>query len=176
MPHGYCYLWDPWIVWLNVASDGLITLAYYCIPIVLVYFIYKRRDLPFNWIFWMFGAFILACGTTHLMEVWNVWHAAYALAGIIKAITAVISVTTLVLLVPHLPQSIGIPNLIGLQKRNRSLEEQIAARKRSRGCAARCPISTPGESGYCSGCRVLSVSWVFSPGGTDGWRQPKAIL
>ena len=130
MPHGYCYLWDPWIVWLNVASDGLITFAYYCIPIVLIYFIYKRRDLPFNWIFWMFGGFILACGTTHLMEVWNVWHAAYGLAGIIKAITAVISLATLVLLVPLLPKAIAIPNLIALQRQNRSLEEQIAARKR----------------------------------------------
>ena len=87
MPHGYCYLWDPWLVWLNVASDGLITLSYYCIPVVLIYFIHKRRDLPFNWIFWMFGGFILACDTTHLMEVWNVWHASYALAGVIKAIT-----------------------------------------------------------------------------------------
>ncbi len=60
MPHGYCYLWDPWLVWLNVFSDGSITLSYYCIPVVLVYFIQKRRDLPFNWIFWMFGAFTLA--------------------------------------------------------------------------------------------------------------------
>ena len=130
MPHGYCYLWDPWLVWLNVASDGLITLSYYCIPVVLIYFIHKRRDLPFNWIFWMFGGFILACGTTHLMEVWNVWHASYALAGVIKAITAVISVTTLILLVPLLPQAVAIPNLIGLQERNRNLEAQIAARQR----------------------------------------------
>jgi hypothetical protein len=60
MPHGYCYLWDPWLVWLSVFSDGSITLSYYCIPVVLVYFIQKRRDLPFNWIFWMFGAFTLA--------------------------------------------------------------------------------------------------------------------
>jgi len=74
MPHGYCYLWDPWIVWLNVISDSLITLAYFCIPLALVYLVRQRRDLPFNWIFWMFALFILGCGTTHLMEVWTVWH------------------------------------------------------------------------------------------------------
>ena len=123
----------------------------------------------------MFGAFILACGTTHLMEVWNVWHAAYALAGIIKAITAVISVTTLVLLVPHLPQSIGIPNLIALQKRNRSLEEQIAARKRLEDAQLDAPFRRRVKAGTALAV-VLSVSWVFSPGGTDGWRQPKAIV
>ncbi|MGH9552827.1 MAG: CHASE3 domain-containing protein, partial [Terriglobales bacterium] len=130
MPHGYCYLWEPWLVWLNVVSDGLITLSYYCIPIILIYFIHKRRDLPFTWIFGMFGAFILACGTTHLMEVWNVWHASYALAGIIKAITAAISVVTAVRLIPLLPKAVLIPNVIDLQQRNRSLEGQIAARKR----------------------------------------------
>ncbi|MGH9503549.1 MAG: PAS domain S-box protein [Terriglobales bacterium] len=130
MPHGYCYLWDPRIVWLNAVSDVLITLSYYCIPIVLIYFIQKRRDLPFNWIFWMFGGFILACGTTHLMEVWNIWHSAYALAGIIKAITAIISVATVVRLVPLLPQAVAVPNLIQLQEQNRSLEKEIARRKR----------------------------------------------
>jgi len=51
--HGFCYLWDPRMVWLHVISDGLITLSYYGIPIVLVYFIRKNRDFPCNRIFWM---------------------------------------------------------------------------------------------------------------------------
>ena len=79
---------DPQIVWLHVISDGLITLAYYCIPILLIYFTRKRLNLPFNRILWMFGTFILACGTTHLMEIWNIWHGDYLVAGVIKAITA----------------------------------------------------------------------------------------
>jgi hypothetical protein len=96
MPHGYCYLWSPWIVWLNVISDALITLSYYCIPIVLIYIVRKRGDLPFNRVFWMFGAFILACGTTHLIEIWNIWHASYFVAGLIKLATAGVSVVTAV--------------------------------------------------------------------------------
>src|SRR3981081_2172763 len=92
MPHGTCYLWDPRILWLHVISDGLIALSYYCIPLILFYFIRKHRELPFNRIFWMFGTFILACGTTHLIEIWNVWHAHYLIAGIGKAITAGVSV------------------------------------------------------------------------------------
>jgi hypothetical protein len=52
-PQGFCDLWDPRIVRLHVISDGLITLSYYCIPIVLVCFIRKNRALPFNRIFWM---------------------------------------------------------------------------------------------------------------------------
>jgi hypothetical protein len=51
-PHGFCDLWGPRIVTVHVISDGLITLSYCCIPIVLVYFIRKNRALPSNWIFW----------------------------------------------------------------------------------------------------------------------------
>ena len=116
-PHGFCYLWDPRIVWLHVISDGLITLSYYCIPIVLVYFIRKNRDLPFNRIFWMFGGFILACGTTHLMEIWNVWHSSYLVAGVIKAITAAVSVITVAMLIPLVPKAISLPGRMDLQGR-----------------------------------------------------------
>jgi hypothetical protein len=69
MPHGYCYMWNPGIVWLHVVTDALIGLSYYAIPCILVYFIQKNKDLPFNWVFRMFGGFILACGTTHFIEV-----------------------------------------------------------------------------------------------------------
>jgi PAS domain S-box-containing protein len=128
MPHGYCYLWDPRMVWLHVISDGLITLSYYCIPIVLVYFIRKHRDLPFNRIFWMFGTFILACGTTHLMEIWNVWHGSYLLAGVIKAITATVSVLTAAMLIPLVPKVISVPGRMHLQEVNRKLKEEVSER------------------------------------------------
>ncbi len=130
MPHGYCYMWNPLVLWLHVVSDGLITLSYYCIPIVLIYFIRKNRDIPFNRIFWMFGIFILACGTTHLMEIWNVWHASYLLAGVIKAITAVVSVITAAMLIPLVPKVISLPGRIHLQEINQKLKEEIAKRQR----------------------------------------------
>ena len=118
LPHGTCYLWNQKIVWLHVVSDSVITLAYYCIPIALIYLIQKRRDLPFNWIFWMFGLFILGCGTTHLMEVWNVWHGSYLIAGIIKALTAAVSLATAVVLIPLLPKVISLPAQFQLQELN----------------------------------------------------------
>ena len=110
MGHGYCYRWQSEIVRLHVASDTLITLAYYSIPITLVYFVRKRKDLPFNWMFLMFGAFILGCGTTHAMEVWTVWHGTYRLAGIIKFLTATLSVTTAAALVPLMPKALALPS------------------------------------------------------------------
>lgn len=130
MPHGYCFLWNPLVLWLNVVSDGLIVISYYCIPLALVYLVRKRNDLPFNWIFWMFGLFIMGCGTTHLMEVWTVWHASYLLAGFIKAITASVSVLTAIMLVPLIPKAIALPSPEHLRRINQELETQNAERKR----------------------------------------------
>src|SRR5260221_4027680 len=99
MPHGFCYLWDRNLIWLHLISDVVIALAYFSIPLTLVYFVRKRMDLPFDWMFLMFGLFIVACGSTHVMEVWNLWHADYWLAGTIKAINAIGSNVNAILLV-----------------------------------------------------------------------------
>src|ERR1700716_3165905 len=85
MPHGMCYQWRPDILALHVASDTLIALAYFSIAFTLLYFVRKRRDLEFNWMFVCFAVFIVACGATHVMEVWVIWHPAYWLSGSIKA-------------------------------------------------------------------------------------------
>ena len=131
MPHGYCFQWNPLVLWLHVLSDGLITLSYYCIPVVLVYFIRKNRDIPFSRIFWMFGTFILACGTTHLMEIWNIWHADYLLAGAIKAVTASVSVLTAAMLIPLAPKVISVPGRMHLLEMNRKLESEVGERERA---------------------------------------------
>jgi PAS domain S-box-containing protein len=116
MPHGYCYLWNPALVWLHVVSDLLITLAYFAIPVTLFYFIRKRRDLPFSWMFACFGVFIVGCGMTHAMEVWNLWHAAYWLSGVTKAITAAASIPTAVLLAQLVPKALQLPGTRDLEK------------------------------------------------------------
>jgi PAS domain S-box-containing protein len=120
-PHGYCYLWDQNLVWLHVISDVLIALAYFSIPVTLVYFVRKRRDLPFHWMFLCFGLFIVACGSTHVMEVWTLWHATYWLSGIVKAITALASVPTAILLVQLMPKALAIPSSQELENVNREL-------------------------------------------------------
>jgi signal transduction histidine kinase len=120
-PHGFCYRWNTGLVWLNVLSDLLIALAYFAIPLILLRFIRKRSDLPFSWMFALFGVFIVACGTTHLMEVWNLWHAQYWLAGAIKAVTAAASILTAGLLVRILPQAVQLPSAQQWRKANAEL-------------------------------------------------------
>jgi PAS domain S-box-containing protein len=130
MPHGYCYLWNTRLVWLHVVSGGLIALAYFAIPVVLLRFVRKRRDLPFRWMFILFGVFIVACGFTHMMEIWNLWHADYWLAGAVKVITAGASVATAILLARLMPRIIRLPNLKQWISANADLEKEVHERRK----------------------------------------------
>lgn len=130
IPHGHCYLWQRNLVWLHLLSDGLITVAYYSIPTTLFYFVRKRRDLPFDWIFLLFSGFIIACGTTHLMAIWTLWHPTYWLSGLVKAATATISVLTAIELVPLVPKALALPSPAQLEQANAELQTQITERLR----------------------------------------------
>ncbi|MEG4856893.1 GAF domain-containing protein [Microcoleus sp. K1-B6] len=129
MPHGHCYLWQTPLVWLHVTGDFLIAIAYYSIPAMLIYFIFKRRDVPFLGIFALFGAFIILCGTGHLIDIWTLWHSAYWLSGIEKGITALVSCYTAASMVTLLPQFLSLKTPQELEAINRKLQTEIAVRE-----------------------------------------------
>ncbi len=131
MPHGMCYLWQPAVLSLHVASDSLIALAYFSIPFTLVYFVRKRRDIKFQWIFLCFAVFIVACGATHLMEIWVIWHPTYWLSGSAKAITALASVTTAILLIKLVPQALRLPSPSHVERANAALKKEIIEHRRA---------------------------------------------
>lgn len=131
MPHGHCFLWQPDILWLHITSDAAIVLAYFSIPLVLIYFVTKRQDIPFVTVFWLFGAFILLCGTTHLMGIWVLWHPNYALEGIIKAMTGIASLLTLIVIIRLLPKMMLLPSPKQLALLNIELEHNINERDKA---------------------------------------------
>jgi signal transduction histidine kinase/ActR/RegA family two-component response regulator len=131
MPHGQCFLWEPGVLWLNVTSDVLITLAYYIISAALMYFLWKRKDVPFAWMFSLFGLFIFACGTTHAMHVWTVWHPDYWSEGFIKAATAVLSFSTGLLLIPLLPKAMALRSPLELEHVNARLGTALDERQQA---------------------------------------------
>ncbi|MBY0520297.1 MAG: response regulator [Sphingomonas sp.] len=127
-PHGYCLLWQPELVWTHVVSDLLIALAYFSIPIALATFARQRRDVSFGWMIWLFAVFILACGTSHLMQIWNLWHGDYGVEAVVKAVTAMASVPTAILLWRLIPQALALPSPTQLQVANRALAALVAER------------------------------------------------
>ena len=124
MPHGHCYFWRADILWLHVLSDLTIAVAYFAILVVLVYFARKRKDLPFGWMFLMFGAFIILCGMTHLMNICTTFFPIYRVEGLIKMITALVSITTAGLLIPLVPKALSLRSPGELDRLNDQLVKQ----------------------------------------------------
>jgi two-component sensor histidine kinase len=131
MPHGMCFLWRPELIRLHAVADGLIALAYYSIPFALLYFVLRRRDLAFPGVFLLFGAFILACGTTHLLGIWTLWNPAYWLDGGVKLATAAVSVLSAVVVWRVMPAALALPSNGQLEVANRALARQIEERSRA---------------------------------------------
>lgn len=104
MPHGYCFLWRPELVWLHAVADVIIGLAYFAIPITILIILKKRKStIPFPWVFWMFAAFIFMCGLTHFIELASIWKPAYYIEGFLKVLTAAISLATAIVMFPLIP-------------------------------------------------------------------------
>lgn len=131
MPHGHCYLWQPGLLWTYVLSDLAIAASYYSIPLALVYFVRKRKDLQFNWIFVMFSLFIFACGTTHLLSLWTIWNPDYWLDSMVKGVTAMASVITAIMLWYIMPQALRIPGTGQLREAVEQLQREVSERKRA---------------------------------------------
>ncbi|MEX0867965.1 MAG: PAS domain S-box protein [Pirellulales bacterium] len=119
-----CGDWTAGHGWLHILSDLGVWSAYFAIPCVLLYFSVRRKDLPFRRIFFLFGAFILLCGLTHLMEAAIFWWPAYRLAGVVKLLTAAVSWVTVLALVRVAPRALSM-------RSPEELEREITARKQT---------------------------------------------
>ena len=120
----HCGEWTSAHGWLHIISDLGVWSAYVAIPCVLAWFVLRRSDLPFQTVFWLFGAFILACGSTHLMEAAIFWWPAYRFAGVIKAFTAIVSWATVAVLIPTVPKAL-------LLRSPEALEREVVERKKA---------------------------------------------
>jgi signal transduction histidine kinase len=121
LPLGHCFSWTPGVLWLHVGADILIAMTYFTIPFVLIYIARRRKDLPFDWLLACFAVFIVTCGLTYVMDVWNVWHTAYWLEGIVKIVAAASFVPTAILLWRSLPEILSLPSQRQLRDANESL-------------------------------------------------------
>jgi two-component system sensor histidine kinase/response regulator len=137
VPRRLCGDWSTELILLHNVSDGVIWLSYLAIPLVLVYFVRRKRDVPFPWIFWLFGAFIILCGTTHLMEVVLFYWPNYRLAGLIKLATALVSLGTVMALVPITPLALSM-------RSPQELEREIAERQRAEEARQRLQLERDG--------------------------------
>jgi two-component system sensor histidine kinase/response regulator len=133
LPHRYCYLARPGLVWTNAVADGFIAVSYALLFGCLFWLAAKVRHLavlhPYLWIFIGFGSFILACGITHGMEIVTIWWPVYPLAAAFKVACAAVSVSTAVLFAWATPELTG--NILHL------LDSLASAQRETKNEAAR---------------------------------------
>ncbi len=128
VPRYQCMFHETDLITLHVVSDFLIAAAYFSIPVALVYFVRKRPDIPFHWMYLFFAAFILLCGTTHIFSIIAIWHAVYRIDGVVKFLTALASVGTAVLVWIWMPRALALPSIDIIRRRKDELETLVYER------------------------------------------------
>lgn len=103
-PRWVCGTWSDFHGWLYIGSDVAIWLAYFIIPVIIIWFVQKRPNVPFLPVFWLFAAFIIFCGATHILDAIMFWWPGYRLSGLIRFFTALISFATVFALIRDLPK------------------------------------------------------------------------
>tara|TARA_R110002073_G_scaffold332410_3_gene518359 strand:- start:91207 stop:93123 length:1917 start_codon:yes stop_codon:yes gene_type:complete len=102
----HCGSWTELHGWTHIIADAAIFLAYFAIPCVLLYSVKRLGKIPspFPKLVFLFAAFIVLCGVTHLNEAIIFWHPHYRLAAVFKVCTAIISLGTVAALIPAIPK------------------------------------------------------------------------
>ena len=121
----------PLLMMTMAIANGLIAVSYFSIPVFLVVFLVKRKDIPFSWIITLFGAFILACSTTHVVHIIGLWRPVDWWQAAVDSFTALVSVATAILAWPLLPKLLAVPSPAQLRAVNHELESQKTALEHS---------------------------------------------
>ncbi len=107
-PRWYCGRWTDFHGWLYIVSDLTIWLAYMAIPLILIRFLIVKKGVPLSGVFGLFGAFILLCGLTHLLDAVMFWWPAYRISALVRFVTAGVSVATVIALIRYFKEAIGL--------------------------------------------------------------------
>uniref|UniRef100_A0A5B6ZDI1 Ethylene receptor n=1 Tax=Davidia involucrata TaxID=16924 RepID=A0A5B6ZDI1_DAVIN len=121
---------DELLMKYQYISDFFIALAYFSIPLELIYFVKKSAVFPYRWVLVQFGAFIVLCGATHLINLWTFGMHSRTVAVVMttaKVLTAVVSCATALMLV-HI-----IPDLLSVKTREIFLKNKAAELDREMG-------------------------------------------
>ncbi|XP_058729455.1 ethylene receptor-like [Vicia villosa] len=121
---------DDLLMKYQYISDFFIALAYFSIPLELIYFVKKSAVFPYRWVLVQFGAFIVLCGATHLINLWTFTIHTRTVAIVMataKILTAAVSCATALMLV-HI-----IPDLLSVKTRELFLKKKAADLDREMG-------------------------------------------
>lgn len=127
LPHGLSFAGHGDLLWLHVAADAVTALAYFMIPMTLVYFQRRRQTaLSFSWAISLFAAFILLCGTSYVLGIITIWSPIYWAQGWLKLLTALVSIATAAAILPLVPRLLAMRTPEELETANQQLAQANA--------------------------------------------------
>jgi signal transduction histidine kinase len=130
-----CGNWTDFHGWLYIASDLMIWLAYFLIPLIILrYYFKKKPTIRFQAAYLWFAAFILLCGATHFLDAMMFWIPMYRVNALVRFFTGVTSLLTVYYLVKVLPQAFSQKTIIELENEitlRKETERQLAEANRS---------------------------------------------
>ena len=123
-PRWHCGKWSDFHGWLYIISDIMVWSAYFAIPLIIIRYISKKHDARFVRLYFLFAAFILACGATHFFDAVTFWYPVYRINALVRAITGIISWTTVFYLIRLLPMAFTL-------RTSAELEAEVEQRKKA---------------------------------------------
>ncbi|MCW6034821.1 GAF domain-containing protein [Spirulina subsalsa FACHB-351] len=129
-PQGSCYIWQTPLLWLFALSDSCIAIAFFILPTLLLYFFWRRRDLPLSSVFVLLAAFLLTAGLATLLNIWTIWYTNYWLSGIFRLLTALFALLTVVKSIQTFPACLSLKTPEFLEDLNQQLKQEIQHRQK----------------------------------------------
>ncbi|KAL0392787.1 UNVERIFIED_CONTAM: Ethylene receptor 2 [Sesamum radiatum] len=116
-------------------SDFLIAVAYFSIPVELLYFV-SCSTIPFKWVLFQFISFIVLCGMTHLLNGWTYGPHPFQLMlalTIFKLLTALVSFATAITLITLIPLLLKVKvRELMLKKKTWDLDREVGLIKKQK--------------------------------------------
>jgi PAS domain S-box-containing protein len=127
-----CGDWSPGLLWLHVGSDLFLGLAYLAVPLVLLYFVRRRRDVRVHSLVWPFVLSLVACAFAHLVEVIGYYHPVANSSVVVKVAAAAAGWVAVAALVPAVPRLLDVLASVKWADGDSRLHRVPAARPPSR--------------------------------------------
>jgi len=135
MPHAVCWAAAPKLIWTMVVTNAITFLSYLSICITLLYLTRKtRKVIARDWGYFVvgFALFIIACGSTHLLEVVTTWFPIFWIDAWTNIITAALSAYVAIMLICRVAKiAFGINDyadqLAKTESKNLQMQESLLA-------------------------------------------------
>lgn len=132
LPKGACFQWNQSIVWTNAISDIFMALVHFAVPILILVFISKRKDISYSWKFlFFFSAFNFLSGVLYLIDIFITWHPVHSLDALVRLFASFTAIGTAIFLVPFISRVLKITNPEELKELNLKLEAEMEEHRKA---------------------------------------------